>query len=265
MALQENSFGKNESPSATLRTYRMKKAFKYGKLFFSLFLSVQLLSFSQTLDDIIQGMIRAQGGKEAIENIVDMTIKGSIEVPQQDVSVSFTQYKKEPDKRRIEFEVDGLRQIQGFDGKRAWETIPETGKTVEIPGEDAEDIKRGSLALAWILYPEKYGISLALKGREKIEGKTYLLIEQTFSDGDRSLLSVDPDKYTIFKIKSSMLDEMGVKEDTETYLSDYKSVKGYIMAHTLTSYLRGKVYMKITYKKVKVNTGLKEDPFRMKR
>jgi len=243
-----------------------------AKKFFSIFLlclfstiSLQLSSNIQDLDTVTEEMIGAQGGKAAIENIKDMTIKGSIEVPQQDLSVSFTQYKKEPDKRRMEFEVQGMTQIQGFDGKRAWEIIPETGETVEIPGEDAKDIKRGSLALAWILNPEKYGISLDIKGREKIKGKTYLLLEQTFSDGDKSILSIDPDKYTIVKIKSTMLDEMGVKVETETYLSDYKSVEGYRMAHTLTSYLRGKAYMKITYKKVKVNTGLKDDLFKMKK
>lgn len=243
----------------------MKKIFKSCQLCLFLLLSLQLLSFSQTLENLIKEMIRAQGGKAAIENIQDMTIKGSIEVPQPGLRVPFTQYKKEPDKRRIEFEVQGITQVQVFDGKRAWEIIPETGAAVEIPGEDARDIKRGSLALAWILYPEKYGISLALKGREKIEGKTYLLLEQTFSDGDKSILFIDPDKYIIVKINSTMLDEMGVQEEIETHLSDYKSVKGYRMAHTLTSYLRGKEYMKITYNKVKVNTSLKDDLFKMKK
>ncbi len=230
-----------------------------------LFLGVQLASFCQTLDDVIKEMIRAQGGKAAIENIQDMTIKGSIEVPQQSLRVPFTQYKKEPDKRRIEFEVQGMIQIQGFDGKRAWEIIPETGEMLEITGEDGKDIKRGSLALAWILYPEKYGVSLALRGREETEGKTYLLLEQTFSDGDSSILSIDADTYTIVKIKSTMLDEMGVKVETETYLSDYKNIKGYRMAHTLTSYLRGKVYMEMTYDKIKINTGLKNELFEMKK
>lgn len=233
-------------------------------LFIFSYVSFQPFANGQTVDAIIKEMIRAQGGKSAIENIKDMTIKGSIKVPQQELNVSFTQYKKEPDKRRIEFEVQGMTQIQGFDGRRAWEIIPETGETVEIPGEDAKDIKRGSLALAWILDPRKYGISLSLKGRETSENKTYLLLEQTFSDGDTSILYVDPDKYTIHKIKSSMLDEMGVKVETETYLNDYKSVKGYRMAHVLTSYLRGREYMKISYKNVKVNTGLKDELFRMK-
>jgi zinc protease len=243
----------------------MKRVFKVFQLCLMFLFSLQLPSFSQSLQNIIKEMIRAQGGKAAIENIRDMTIKGSIEVPNQSLRVPFTQYKKEPDKRRIEFEVQGLIQVQGFDGKRAWEAVPETGEVVEIPGEDARDIKRGSLALAWILYPEKFGISLALKGREKIDDKTYLLLEQTFPDGDKLVLFVDPDKYVIFKIDSTMMDEMGVQVETETYLSDYKSVKGYRMAHTLTSYLRGKEYMKMTYKKVKVNTGLKDDLFEMKK
>jgi outer membrane lipoprotein-sorting protein len=215
----------------------------------------------QTVDEILKEMIQAQGGKAAIEKIKDMTITGTIEVPQQGISVSFTQYKKEPDKRRIEMNVMGTVQVQGFDGKKAWELNPRTGKAIEIPGEDAIDIKRGSLALGWILDPEKFGISLVFKGRERIDEKYYLVLEQTFADKGKVFLYVDPETYLTFLIKSKMLDEMMVEVETETFLSDYKSVKGYVMAHKMVSYLRGKEYMRIIYKKVKLNTRLRDSLF----
>ena len=220
---------------------------------------------SQTLDEILKEMIQAQGGKAAIEKIKDMNITGTIEVPQQGLRVSFTQYKKEPDKRRIEMNVMGMVQIQGFDGKKAWELNPQTGKAIEIPGEDAVDIKRGSLALEWILDPKKYGISLVLKDRARIGGKYYLVLEQVYSDGGKVLLHVDPETYLIHMIKSTMLDEMMVEVETETFLSDYKSVKGYIMAHKMISYLRGKEYMRMIYKKVRLNTRLRDHLFVMQK
>lgn len=219
----------------------------------------------QTLDEILKEMIQAHGGKAAIENIRNMRVTGMIEVPQQGLSVSFIQYKKEPDKRRIEMKVMNTVQVQGFDGKTAWELNPQTGKAIEIPGEDAIDIKRGSLALGWMLNPEKYGISLIHKGREKIDGKYYLVLEQVFSDGSKVVLYVDPETYLTFKIKSKMLDEMMVKVETETFLSDYKSVKGYIMAHKMISYLHGKEYMRMIYKKVKLNTQMREHLFMMQK
>lgn len=220
---------------------------------------------SQTMDEILKEMIQAHGGKAAIENIKDMKITGTIEVSQQGLRVSFTQYKKEPDKRRIEMKVMDTVQVQGFDGKTAWELNPQTGKAVEIPGADAIDIKRGSLALGWILNPEKYSISLVLKGREKIDGKYYLVLEQIYSDGGKVILYVDPETYLTFKIKSKILDEMMVEVETETFLSDYKSVKGYIMAYKMISYLRGKEYMRIIYKKVKLNTRLRDNLFMMQK
>lgn len=220
---------------------------------------------SQTIDEIQKEMIQAQGGKAAIQKIKDMTITGTIEVPQEGLSVSFTQYKKEPDKRRIEMKVMGTAQVQGFDGKKAWEFNPQTGRAVEIPGEDAIDIKRGSLALEWILNPEKYGITLVVKGKEKIDGKYYLVLEQVYSDGGKVILYVDPETYLTFMIKSKILDEMMVEVETETFFSDYKSVKGYIMAHKMISYLRGKEYMRIIYKKVKLNTQLRDHLFLMQK
>ena len=210
-------------------------------------------------------MIQAQGGKAAIQKIKDMTITGTIEVPQEGLSVSFTQYKKEPDKRRIEMKVMGTVQVQGFDGKTAWEFNPQTGKAVVIPGEDAMDIKRGSLALEWILDPEKYGISLVSKGKEKIDGKYYLVLEQAYSDGGEVILYIDPETYLTFMIKSKILDEMMVEVETETFLSDYKSVKGYIMAHKMISYIRGKEYMRIIYKKVRLNARLRDHMFMMQK
>jgi outer membrane lipoprotein-sorting protein len=208
------------------------------------------------MDDIRNEMIQAQGGKAAIEKIKDMKVTGTIEVSQQGLIVPFTQYKKEPDKRRIEIKVMNTVQVQVFDGEKAWELNPKTGKAVEIQGEDSIDIKRGSLALTWILDPEKYGISLVNKGREKIDGKYYIVLEQVFSDGGKVINYLDPETYLIFKIKSKILDEMMVEVETETFLSDYKSVKGYLMAHTMISYLHGKEYMRILFKKVKLNTRL---------
>lgn len=215
----------------------------------------------QTMDEIRNAMIKAQGGKAVIEKIKDMTVTGVIEVPQQDLNVSFIQYKKEPDKRRIEMKVMGTVQVQGFDGERAWEMDPLTKTAIEIPGKDAVDIKRGSLALSWILNPEKSGISLVLKGKEKIDGKDYFVIEQIYSGGDKETLYVNSETFLIFKIKSSILDEMMVEVETETNLTDYKSVGGYVMAHKLISFLHGKEYMRLIYKKVKLNTGLNNSLF----
>lgn len=221
----------------------------------------------QTTDEILKEMIQAHGGKAAIEKIRNIKITGTIEVPQQGLRVSFVQYKKEPDKRRIEMKVmDSVQvQVQVFDGKTAWELDPQTGEAIEIPGEDALDIKRGSLALGWMFNPEKYGISLVSKGRERIDGKYYLVIEQVFSDGGKAILYVDPETHLTFKIKSRMLDEMMVEVVTETYLSDYKSVKGYIMAHRMISYLRGREYMRMTYETVKLNSRMGDHLFLMKK
>lgn len=224
--------------------------------------SIRIPLSSQTMDEILNGMIQAQGGRAVIEKIKDMTVTGTIEVPQQDIQVTFTQYKKEPDKRRIEMKVMGAIQVQGFDGEKAWELDPQTQTAIEIPGEDAVDIKRGSLALQWILEPEKYGISLVFKRRERIDGNDCFVIEQVYSDGDKSILYVNTGTYLIFKIKSKMMDEMMVEVETETVLSDYKSVGGYIMAHKMISFLRGKEYMRLIYKKVKLNTGLRDHLFK---
>ena len=81
--------------------------------------ALQIQMNSQTMDEILKEMIQAHGGKAAIEKIKNMKVTGTIEVPQQGFRVSFIQYKKEPDKRRIEMKVMDSVQVRVFDGKTA--------------------------------------------------------------------------------------------------------------------------------------------------
>jgi outer membrane lipoprotein-sorting protein len=231
--------------------------------------SLLLISFlvipakSQSAPDILQKMIDAMGGRKALEKIKDTTIAGSMDLTQMGLSATITIYQKEPNKSRFDIEVMGMVITQAYDGDVAWATNPQTGMTEEMSEQQAEYMKRESLGNSVYLDPKKLGISFSYKGKENIEGKDYLVLEQAYADGYTSTLYLDPDTYLAFKGKGLTLNNMGVEVEAETFFSDYKKVDGILIAHTLVSFQDGEEFMTLTITEVKFNAELEDSLFAM--
>ncbi|MFQ5722590.1 MAG: outer membrane lipoprotein carrier protein LolA [Candidatus Aminicenantales bacterium] len=233
--------------------------------FLSLFLMSLLTfpGFCQKPSDILEKMIEAQGGRKLLERIKDTTVSGTIEMIQFGMNGSLTMYQKEPNKMRMDIEVMGMVITQAFDGETAWWINPQTGSSEEMPERQAEDMKRQALGNDSLLHPEKYGITYTFKGKEQIEGKDYLVLEQTFSDGFQATLYIDPQTYLTYKTKGTTTNQMGVEVEGETYFSDYKKVEGMMVPHTLTIYQDGEEFMKMSITEITFNSGLEDDLFKM--
>lgn len=239
------------------------------KIFSACILSLFLLGLmtspghSQEASDILKKMVEAQGGKKALEKIKDTTSSGTIEMIQMGMSGSITMYKKEPNKVRMDIEVMGMIITQAFDGETAWWVNPQTGSQEEVPEQQTEDMKRMAFGVDALLYPEKYGISFAYKGKEKIEEKEYLVLDQTFADGHKATLYVDPKTYLTYKTKSTTMDQMGVEVEQETFESDFKKVNGMTIAYSIIIHHDGEEFMKLTLTEITFNSGLEDSLFKM--
>jgi len=239
------------------------------KIFSACLLSLFLLSLmtspglGQEASDILKKMVEAQGGKKVLEKIKDMTSSGSLEMTQMGMSGSMTMHKKEPNKVRMDIEVMGMIITQAFDGETAWWVNPQTGSQEEVPEQQAEDMKRMALGVDAFIYPEKYGISFVYKGKEKIEEKEYLVLEQTFSDGHKATIYIDPKTYLTHKTKSNTMNQMGVEVEQETFESDFKKVDGMTIAYSINIFQDGEEFMKLTLTDITFNSGLEDSLFKM--
>lgn len=240
----------------------MKKIFSLCLLSTFLFSLTASPGFCQTAKEIVGKMVEAQGGKKVFENTKDMTLSGTFSLVQQGLSGSVTVYKKEPDKRRMDFEVMGMVVTQAYDGKTAWATDPQTGSTGEMPEQQAAEMKRDAMPLVSILYPEKYGLSFTLKEKEKIEGKDHFVLEITFPDGFKATLYIDSETYLTYKTKATTMGQMGIEVEVEQFASDYKKVDGMILAHSITIFQDGEEYLNVTITEVSFNTGLEDSLFK---
>jgi outer membrane lipoprotein-sorting protein len=124
-------------------------------------------------------------------------------------------------------------------------------------------MKRNALGVDAFIYPEKYGIAFAYKGKEKIEEKDYLVLEQTFSGGYKAILYIDPKTYLTYKTKSTAMNQMGVEVEQETFESDFKKVNGMIIAYSIIIFQDGEEFMTLTFTDVSLNSGLEDSLFKM--
>jgi outer membrane lipoprotein-sorting protein len=240
----------------------MKRLISLGFLVLLLLSLMSSPGFSQKVADILDKMIEAQGGRKVLENIKDTTLSGTVEG--MGISLTIAIYKKEPNKTRRDIEAAGTRMTEAFDGEIAWKIDLGSQKPSEETGKMAADIKSEALGYAAILHPEKYGIAYVLKGKEKIEGKEYFVIEQTIPGGTPETQFVDTETYLVYKTESPSINAKGAEEKEVSLMSDYKKVDGVVVAHSITGLVGGES-MKMTFTKISFNTGLEDSLFQMKK
>jgi len=177
------------------------------------------------------------------------------------ISGSLTIYQREPNKMRWDIEFMGMMMTQAFDGNTAWTTNPQTGSVQEMAGKSAADFKRSALGKDTVLNPGKLGITYTYKGKEKLEDKDYLVLEQTFSDGYKSTLYLDAKTHLMYKSKATSLNQNGVEVEEETYVSDYKEVDGVMVAHSMIVYQDDEEFMRMTIQEVSFNSNLEDSLF----
>jgi outer membrane lipoprotein-sorting protein len=220
-------------------------------------------ALGQTTKDVLAKFIQAQGGAKALAAIKDTTVNGSVELVQYGMNGTITMYQKEPDKMRMDIEVMGMVITQAYDGTVGWMINPQTGATEQMPDNMTQEMKRQALGNEALLNPEKYGITYEYKGKEKIDTKDYLILEQTTSDGHKTTMYLDPDTYLTYKAKGTTLGQAGVEVMADTIFSDYKKVGDVTLAHSLTTYQDGQEFMRMTLTKVTFNSGLEDSFFQM--
>jgi outer membrane lipoprotein-sorting protein len=212
---------------------------------------------------VLDKMIEAQGGRAALAAIKDSTTSGTLEMVQMGMNGSVTMYQKEPDKMRIDIELMGMLITQAYDGQKAWMTNPQSGSTEEMPETQAASMRRQAMGSDSVLNPEKWGITYALKGKEKVGDKDYILIEQTYKDGTKAVIYIDPVTYLVARAKAKTQDMTGAEVEGETVFEDYKKVDGVMVAHKMITYQGGAEFLRMTFSKVTNNSKLEDSFFSM--
>jgi outer membrane lipoprotein-sorting protein len=240
----------------------MKKTLLLGFLGLFLLSLVSSPGIAQDANEILKKMIDAMGGRKVLESVRDTTLTGTWEMTQMGGSGNLTMYQKEPNKMRWDGEMMGMVITMAYDGAMAWWLNPQTGAREDMAESMAEDFKRGAMGNDTLLDPAKFGISFAYKGKEIINNKDYFVLEETYSDGYKTTLYIDPETGLPYKAKSKSMGPGGTEVESESVMSDYRKIDGVMIAHSITIIQGGQEYMRMTFTSVKFNTGLEDSLFK---
>lgn len=216
-----------------------------------------------TADELVAKNIEAKGGAAALTAVHDVRRSGQLIVNAGQLTLGIVETRQRPDSIRDELTLQGLTQVQSYDGKDGWKIDPFQGR--KDPERSAPDDMKGLIEDAQIGGPlEDYkarGATLEYAGTEDIDGTAAHKLKLTQKNGDVQYVYLDPDYFLEIRIESQR-SVRGVKQTVITDMGEYEKVSGVYWATSFTSGRKGdRDPEKILYDKVEVNLPLEAGYF----
>jgi hypothetical protein len=184
-----------------------------------------------TAEELVAKNIEARGGIEKIHAIESIRLTGKLTVNGGMLQLDYVTLIKRPQSVRYEAKLQGLTQVQAFDGSQAWQINPFLGRKdpeklsaddAKGMGEDAADVI-GAL----VDYKEK-SYRLDSLGTEDVDGTEAYKLRVTRPNGDLIYVYLDPDYFLEIRTLSRRV-EHGVPNETITDYGDYEKINGVYM------------------------------------
>src|SRR5580700_1530959 len=184
------------------------------------------LSYSQTADELIAKNIQARGGMEKMKAIKTVRITGRFEGG-GGFTASVGQENQRPNLVRETFSLQGMTQVQAYDGANGWTIQPFGGKKdPELMGED--DLRDLLLDADFdgplVDYKEK-GSTVEDLGHDVVDGDDALRLKVTLKNGDLIYSYLDPDTFIEIRREIQQFIRGSVRERV-VGLGSYKPVNG---------------------------------------
>jgi hypothetical protein len=192
------------------------------------FAAIVLLPVSvpaQSVDEVIASNIKARGGLDKIKAV--HSVRTTSKLTQGSFRAAYVQENKRPDRVREEAIIQGLAQVQAYDGKVGWQISPFSGR--KDPERMSQDDTKtlvidADIDGALVDYKQK-GHKAELVGHDSVEGTDCYKLKVSLKNGDVRYYFLDSDSFLEIKIENQS-NIRGTVQYTETYFGDYEQVNG---------------------------------------
>jgi hypothetical protein len=218
---------------------------------------------AQTVDEVIAKNIQAHGGAEKMKSV--RSLRTTSKFSQGSFRADFRQENKRADKVREEFIIQGLAQVQAYDGKTGWQISPFGGrKDPELLSQD--DLKSlvvdADIDGPLMDYKEK-GHKAELVGHDSMEGTDCFKIKLSMKNGDVRYYYLDADSYLELKLEIQTTIR-GALQESELYYGDYEQVNGIYYPFAVEQAQKGSASRaQISVQKIEQNVALEDAHFSM--
>lgn len=215
---------------------------------------------AQDVDVILKKSIENTGGVAKWKALKTTKMEGTASM--QGLEIAGVMYGKAPSSTRQEFSLQGKSMVQAYDGTTAWTINPFAGgdEPQKMGEDEAKEMTSQKFESEFIDYKTK-GNTVALEGKDTIDGAETFKIKLTKKDGDIEYHYFDTENYVPIMVKTFVKAGPAKGQASETYLSDYQEVSGLFFPFFIETKMGGQSVMKITLKSVKVNEPLEDKLF----
>lgn len=237
---------------------------KLATLLLSGFLALPLQAQDLTLDQLVEKNIEARGGRAAWEKTTTMRMTGNFQMG-PGIEAPFTILFARPSKMRLDFEVQGIKASQAYDGEAGWSIMPFMGSPdpQKMTGDELKQVKRMAEFDGPLFDWKKKGYAVELVGKADVEGTPAYKLK-VVRDGEESFLYVDADAFLEFREESTVTTQQGAEIKLVSTMGDYKEVGELIVAHSIQTRMEGSPQgQNVTMKTIELNADIKDDAFKM--
>ncbi len=218
---------------------------------------------AQTVDEVLDKCYKATGGKEAIESVKSMKIKGTITNVAQGMTINLHYIMRQPDKMYVENEVMGMKMTAGYDGETVWAINPMVGnEAIIMSGDEAELTKtqlEGFKNMAKLPFAnwKEQGLKADYLGIKDVGGKPCHVI--SFIETDGSSADVYFDSITYLMCKTSQINN---GQTIETYITERMKKNGVIYPKTIEIKVGGNLAQKLNFTEIDTNFEIGDSIFK---
>ena len=180
-----------------------------------------------TVDELVAKNIEAKGGATALQNLQTLRLAGKVLIQEGQIELAYLQTKKRPDEVRSEASLQGMTQIQAYDGKEGWRVSPFFGRRdpERMSADDVkalvEDTEIDGPLVDW----KAKGSTVEYLGTEDVDGTPAYKVKVVRKNGDISFVYLDPDHFLEIRIVTQRM-RHGAHEEVETDIGDYEKAGG---------------------------------------
>jgi hypothetical protein len=212
------------------RNLRMHSRLIFPFIFGALIASV---AFGQdksrpTVDELVAKNIEAKGGATALHDLQSLRVTGKLLVQEGgQIELGYLEIKKRPDEVRTEASLQGMTQVQAYDGKEGWKVSPFFGRKdpERMSADDVkalvEDTEIDGALVDW----QTKGSTVEYLGTEDVDGTPAHKLKVVRKNGDVSFVYLDPDHFLDIRVVTQRT-RHGAYEEVETDLGDYEKAGG---------------------------------------
>jgi outer membrane lipoprotein-sorting protein len=202
--------------------------------------------------------IEARGGADKLNAIRSLRLSGKLLVNGDTVELSYVTLIRRPSSIRYEAQLQGLTQVQAYDGEQAWQINPFQGRKdpEKLSADDAKGLSEDATDFLGALVDyQPEGYTLDYLGTQDIDGTEAHKLRVTRPNGDVTYVYLDPDHFLEIRVVNRRI-EHGVPNETITDYGDYEKVDGVYLPFAQDSWQKGSSdHQKVQYDKAEANVA----------